>query len=142
MFPLSVFCFLLFLKQNRPIPQQDQAANKSKNKVGSRLSLSVLQVAHLAHLALGGVLFAFANFARFFKALTSADFRHQAAFLAALGKAPECPVEGFAFANFDEWQSEYTSFQAVLRYQILKAYKYKQKLRQSQAILQNQNSVL
>jgi len=73
---------------------------------------------HLTHLTTGGVFLAFANFTRFFEALTPADFSHEAAFLAALGKAPESPVERFALANFDEWQSLKHLLSCLLRYQI------------------------
>jgi hypothetical protein len=101
----------LISKTARPREGSGGAQSEEQGSA-ERISLSVLQVAHFTHLATGGVLLALANFARFFIALPSADFGHEAAFLATFGKAPESPVEGFAFANFDEWQSGYTSFQA------------------------------
>jgi hypothetical protein len=68
-----------------------------------RLDLLV-EVTHFTHLTAGGVFFTLADFAGFFVALAAADFGHQAALLAALGKAAERAIKGFPFTDFDEWQ--------------------------------------
>jgi hypothetical protein len=95
-------------KRKPPDHGGDQAVDECRRRNRS----AILQPTGLANLAAGLIFFALLDFRRLFKALATADFRHQSALFASLREAAKGAIKLFSFANLDKRQALSTSFQA------------------------------